>query len=103
MTNSVERNTRCQNGMTLVELIVTVTILSILAGAAFPIARFQVQRDKERILRYDLQQMRDAIDGYRNAADKGAFIIKIDTMGCPPDLDTLVKGVKVQDKTVKFL
>ena len=35
-----------------------------------PIARFQVKREKERMLRYDLWQMRDAIDAYKDAADK---------------------------------
>jgi general secretion pathway protein G len=92
-----------EGGLSLVELIVTVAVLSILASAALPVARFQVQRQKERELRYDLQQMRDAIDAYKNAADRGAFTIKIDTFGYPPDLDTLVDGVEIQSKKVKFL
>ena len=46
-------------GLTLVELIVTVAILAILASAAVPVARFQVKREKERELRYDLWQMRE--------------------------------------------
>jgi general secretion pathway protein G len=90
-------------GLTLVELIVTLAILGILASAAVPIARFKVQRDKERELRYDLWQMRDAIDKYKDAADKGAFITKVDSQNYPPDLDELVKGVDVQGKKVKFL
>src|SRR5271155_1733675 len=90
-------------GLTLVELIVTVAILGILASAAVPIARFKVQRDKERELRYDLWQMRDAIDHYKDAADRGAFITKVDSGNYPPDLDELVKGVDVQGKKVRFL
>jgi general secretion pathway protein G len=89
--------------MTLVELIVTVTILSILAGAAFPVARFQIKRQNERQLRYDLWMMRDAIDKYKDAADRNAFQIKLDSQGYPPDLETLVNGVDVQTKKVKFL
>ena len=81
-----------QAGLTLVELIVTVAILAILASAAVPLARFRVQREKERELRYDLWQMRDAIDRYKDAADKHAFQIKLDSQGYPPDLDTLVEG-----------
>ena len=92
-----------ERGLTLVELIVTVSILSILAGAVVPIARFQVKRQNERYLRYDLWMMRDAIDHYKDAADKNAFQIKIDTQGYPPDLDTLVNGVEIQTKKVKFL
>ena len=90
-------------GLTLVELIVTAFILSILATAAVPIARFQVQREKERELRRDLWMMRDAIDKYKDAADKGAFQIKVDSQGYPPDLEELVKGVDVQGKKVRFL
>jgi general secretion pathway protein G len=87
----------------LVELIVTVFILAILAGAALPIARFQMQRQNERILRYDLWQMRAAIDKYKDAADKGAIQTKVDSQNYPPDLETLVNGVDVQGKKVRFL
>jgi general secretion pathway protein G len=92
-----------QEGLTLVELIVTVAILAILASAAVPLARFRVQREKERELRYDLWQMRDAIDRYKDAADKHAFQTKLDSNGYPPDLETLVKGVDAQGKRMKFL
>ncbi len=92
-----------ERGLTLVELIVTVAILSILAAAVFPVARFEVKRQNERILRYDLWMMRDAIDKYKDAADKNAFQVKLDSQGYPPDLETLVNGVDVQTKKVKFL
>ena len=92
-----------ESGLTLVELIVTVAIISILAMAALPVARFQVKREKERELRRDLWEMRDAIDRYKDAADRGAILTKADTNGYPPDLQTLVDGVDVQDKKVRFL
>jgi len=92
-----------ERGLTLVELIVTVAILSILASAAVPIARFEVKRQNERYLRYDLWMMRDAIDHYKDAADKNAFQTKVDSQGYPPDLETLVTGVEVQTKKVRFL
>lgn len=92
-----------ERGLTLVELIVTFTILTILAGAAFPVARFQMKRANERELHRDLWMLRDAIDKYKDAADKHAFQIKLDSQGYPPDLDTLVNGVDVQGKKVKFL
>jgi general secretion pathway protein G len=92
-----------ERGLTLVELIVTVAILAILATAAVPVARFQVKRDKERELRYDLWQMRAAIDAYKDAADRGAFQTKVDSMNYPPDLQTLVDGVDVKGKKVRFL
>ena len=102
-TGPSKRNVAHENGLTLIELIVTVSILSILAGAAVPITIFEVQRQKEKQLRYDLHQMRDAIDAYKNAGERGAFQIKIDTQGYPPDLDTLVSGVEVQGKKLQFL
>jgi general secretion pathway protein G len=92
-----------ERGLTLVELIVTVAILSVLASAAIPVARFQVKRQNERFLRYDLWMMRDAIDHYKDAADKNAFQVKLDSQGYPPDLETLVNGVDVQGKKVRFL
>jgi len=89
---SVKASTRMRHrgerGLTLVELIVTVTILAILASAAIPIARFKVKREKERELRRDLWEMRDAIDHYKDAADKGAFQTKVDSQNYPPDLET---------------
>jgi general secretion pathway protein G len=101
--SSLRAGCHAEAGLTLVELIVTIAILAILASAAVPVARFQVKRAKERELRYDLWQMRDAIDKYKDAADKNAFQTKVDSMGYPPDLDTLVNGVDVVGKKVKFL
>jgi len=92
-----------ERGLTLVELIVAAAILAILASAAIPVARFQMKRQKERELRYYLWTMRDAIDKYKDAADKGAIQTKVDSQNYPPDLETLVNGVDIQGKKVKFL
>ncbi len=54
-------------------------------------------------MRRDLWEMRDAIDRYKDAADRGAFQIKVDSQGYPPDLDTLVKGVDANGKKLRFL
>jgi len=92
-----------ERGLTLVELIVAIAILAILAGAAVPLARTTVRRSKERELRRDLWEMRDAIDRYKDAADRGAFQIKVGTEGYPPDLETLVKGIDSNGKKLRFL
>ena len=94
---------RSERGLTLIELIVTVAILAILASAAVPVARFKVKRDRERELHRYLWEMRDAIDHYKDAADRGAFQTKVDSQNYPPDLETLVNGVDVQGKKVRFL
>jgi general secretion pathway protein G len=97
------RNKRSEAGLSLVELIVTVAILAVLASAAIPLTKLEVKRQKERELRYDLWQMRDAIDHYKDAAERGAFQTKVDSFNYPPDLETLVNGVDVQGKKIKFL
>ena len=103
--SSFLRKTRLvgSSGLTLIELITAVTILLILTGTAIPLAKVRIKREKERELRQALWEMRDAIDRYKDAADRGAFQIKLGTEGYPPDLETLVKGVDVQGKKVKFL
>jgi general secretion pathway protein G len=91
-------------GFTLIELIVAATILSILTMMALPLARIGIQREKERQLRAALWEMRDAIDRYKDAADRNAFQTKVDSQGYPPDLDTLVKGVEISGgKKLRFL
>jgi general secretion pathway protein G len=93
-------------GMTLIELVLACAILLILATAAIPLARVTVKRHKEDLLRYDLRQMKDAIDRYKDAADKGQIQVQAGTEGYPPDLQTLVHGVAltgVTGKNIRFL
>jgi len=97
-----------QSGMTLLELIIACTILLILSSAALPIARFTIVRERERELRRDLRDMRNAIDRYKDYADRGMLRTEVGSEGYPPDLDTLVKGVALggsgaSGKNVRFL
>ena len=94
---------RRPRGFTMIELVVAMTILLILTAAATPVMRITIQRTKERELRHDLWEMRDAVDRYKDAADRGAFQTKLDSQGYPPDLDTLVKGVDSNGKKLRFL
>jgi general secretion pathway protein G len=93
-----------QNGVTLLEMIVVITILLILMGAAVPVLKVSVRRQREVELRRDLWEMRAAIDRYKDAADKNAFQQKLGSEGYPPDMDTLVNGVEVSGgKKLRFL
>src|SRR5213595_2879512 len=80
-------------GFTLVELIVTVTLVSILVGLALPLATNAVKREKEVELRQALRDMRAAIDRYKTAADAGQIMADAMANGYPPDLETLASGV----------
>jgi general secretion pathway protein G len=102
-TVRLEPRRKRARGFTPIELIVATSILVILTGMVIPLARLSIKREKEHELRYDLWMMRDAIDRYKDAADRGAFQIKVGTEGYPPDLDTLVNGVDVGGKKVRFL
>ena len=96
-----------QQGMTLLELILACAILMILSSAALPIARYSIMHKKEELLRYDLRQIRDAIDRYKDLADSNKIRVEVGSEGYPPDLETLVSGVKLgaagDDKKIRFL
>ena len=102
-TNSGPQRSLPARGFTLIELIIATALLVILTGMVIPFARIGVKREKEHELREDLWMLRDSIDRYKDAADRSAFQIKVDSQGYPPDLETLVKGVDVGGKKVRFL
>lgn len=81
--------------MTLLELILTCGILLILSSAAIPLFRMTIQHRKEAELRYDLREMRDAIDRYKDDADKNLIRTEVGSQNYPPDLQTLVDGVSI--------
>ena len=94
--------------MTLLELIIACSILMILSSMALPIARYTVMREREKELRMDLREMRNAIDKYKDLADQQKIRVEVGSEGYPPDLDTLVKGVAVggtgaAGKNMRFL
>jgi len=96
-----------QIGLSLIELIVAFTILSLLATMSVPLARYKVRRDKQQELRRALKEIRDAIDKYKDLSDTGQLGIqeKLGSDGYPESLEILVKGVKQRgtDKRKPFL
>jgi len=92
-----------QSGFTLIELMVALFILTFLTSLAVPMARVAVKRQKERELRYDLRLIRDAIDRYKDGADR-SYYQKADSYGYPKTLDALVTGVEITGgKKIRFL
>jgi type II secretory pathway pseudopilin PulG len=82
-------------GLTLIELILTCGILLILSSAAIPLFQMTLHHRKESELRYDLREMRNAIDRYKDDADKNLIRTEVGSQNYPPDLQTLVDGVTV--------
>ena len=82
-------------GLTLIELVLTTGILLILSSAAIPMFRMTIQHRKEAELRYDLREMRNAIDRYKDDADKNLIRTEVGSQNYPPDLQTLVDGVSI--------
>jgi general secretion pathway protein G len=90
--------------MTLLELIIASFVLLILASAALPMVRVTMVRSKEEQLHKALRQIRDAIDRYKEYADRNLIRVELGSEGYPPDLETLVKGVPIgADRKVRFL
>jgi general secretion pathway protein G len=117
------RGSAHSRGFTLIELVITVTVLSILTLGIVPLMKLSVKRQKEEQLRAALRQMRSAIDefhrdtaqmvctpgapvggapppGYIDPRSKVVIsdctIFGVDNIDrYPPDLDTLVSGVNV--------
>lgn len=98
---------RHQRGLTLIELIVAFSIMLILTTMAVPLARSKVHAQRERDLRRALDDMRRAIDHYKDYADAGQLgPQKQGTNGYPETLEQLVEGVKLvgaKDQKIKFL
>jgi general secretion pathway protein G len=105
--STILRRRNTEAGMTLLELILACAILLILSSSALPIARYTIVHKREELLSYELRQMRDAIDRYKDLADSNKIRVEVGTEGYPPDLETLVNGVKLgtagDDKKIRFL
>ncbi len=96
-------------GVTFVELLVTLVILSILAAVALPYAEITVRRNKEIELRQALRDMRNAIDRFHLDWET-AKISKSDNdvseHGYPKKLQVLVEGVmsaQAKGAKIKYL
>ncbi len=93
-----------RNGFTLIEVVITVAIVSLLATAVFPLAELAVQRGKEEQLRDALRDIRTALDDYKTAADEGRIELELGESGYPPTLESLVDGVvDVSDPELKMM
>ncbi len=118
-----------QSGFTLIELVMTITIMTILTLGVMPLVKVSVKRQREQQLRDALRQMRIAIDEFHRdtmgmictgglappsgqvpnilidprskVAISDCTIFGVDNPDrYPPDLETLVSGVNVTPRGV---
>lgn len=118
---SADRKAR---GFTLIELVITITVMTILTMGVVPLLKMSVKRQKEQQLHDTLRQLRTAIDEFHRdtmgmncsgtalTGNTGGPVPPVDPRSkvvisdCtifgvdnpdryPPDLETLVKGVNV--------
>jgi general secretion pathway protein G len=121
----VEAGPSEQRGFSLMELVITITVMTILTMGVIPMIKVSVKRQREQQLRDALRQMRTAVDEFHRdtvgmnctgttgatsgtrpanippdprsrVAISDCTIFGVDNPDrYPPDLDTLVNGVNV--------
>lgn len=87
-------------GLSLIELLVTLVIVSILAAAALPYAETTIRREKELELRRALRDVRSAIDRFNDDWQAGRIPRSAEGVsedGYPGTLGVLVEGVDSGD------
>lgn len=82
-------------GLTLIELTVTLAIISILATGILPLSQVTYKRAKELELRRNLRVIRNAIDEYKRFADEKKIDVEAFSTGYPDTLEKLVDGVEL--------
>lgn len=85
-----------KRGLTLIELVVTMVILSVLGTMVIPSVKIAAKRGKEIELRRNLREIRTAIDEYKKHYDKAQADQKtvqvLNKSGYPETLELLVEG-----------
>jgi general secretion pathway protein G len=88
---------KSETGVTLIELIIAMAILSILMSGILPLSYMTYKRSREIELRQNLRIIRQALDEYKKKVDDGQISRDSDDSGYPPTLETLVEGVESTD------
>lgn len=98
---------QCNSGVTLIELLAAMAILSILAAGIIPLSKMTYKRTKEIELRHNLRVIRNALDNYKKLVDEKKITVPVASSGYPERIELLVEGVEIKSgpipKRVKFL
>lgn len=91
-----------ESGFTLLELIITLTIIAIMVAGTIPVAHNMIKREKEFELRRNLRQIRQAIDDYYDhRAEVPPFETKAEDR-YPLSLQALVDGFEPVGKPNEY-
>jgi len=82
-----------EKGLTLIELLITISIIAILAASIVPVSRLSVKRGNELELKRNLRVIRVALDNYKKAWDEGKIEKTVGESGYPATLAVLVDGI----------
>jgi general secretion pathway protein G len=119
---------RRESGFTLLELVITLTVLAVMVLGSIPLAQNAIKRDREMRLRETLRMVRNAIDEFKRdtvgacpagsvnsnattpTADPRSRVVIDDCTifdnenldRYPPSLDVLVEGVKVRQRGINL-
>lgn len=91
-----------RRGLTLIELLVSISILGVLASVAMPLVHVSVTRTKELELRRSLRKIREGLDQFKAEYDKARGnardarpefrkLVSVDRTGYPRTLEELVE------------
>jgi general secretion pathway protein G len=101
----INRKNPTASGFSLLELIITLAVLSILVTAVVPLTKTNIKRQREMELKQTLREIRQAIDRYKIACEAGAvgpLDKKVNDECYPPNIETLVEGITPPNSTRKI-
>ena len=84
-------------GVTLIEMIAVIAIISILTTGVLPLAQVTYKRTKELELRNNLRIIRKALDEHKRLVEEGVIPVDAGESGYPETLEILVKGVDLKN------
>lgn len=89
------------------EVLITVTVLMILASAVVPMSRNAIRRQREIELHRSLRELRSAIDEYKAAVDQQRIKPPPpEAMGYPTSLEEMIEGAQATGRItgrIRFL
>ncbi len=92
------------SAFTLIELLLVLSLLSVLALAIVPLTQLAERRSKEHALKSALLHMRAGIDAFKSAWEHDQIPKSLSLTGYPPNLTVLQEGLQLPSgQKIRFL